>query len=215
MAVRGYTLALDFSDSTNFTGPYDDMTSRVEDTYLEVTYGRDSPRASGTMVSGRLGFTLQNLDKVLSSANTASPLAGKVTAGKRAQLSYGSTVLLSGVTESVEVDPAGKHVTFDVLDAWGRPGAERLSTPLYSGVRTGTAIGLVLDAIGWTGGRDIDAGATHIAWWWAEDEDAATAIDKLVASEGPPAIAYVQGGTFVFRDRHHRITRSASARSSA
>jgi hypothetical protein len=217
MAVRDYMLAIDFSGAGDFTGPYDDVSSYLLDTYLEVEYGRDTPRADGPMVSGRLGFSVNNLDKRFSSANSASPIAGRVTSGRRAKLSYGSTVLLSGVTEGVVVDPnhPADAATFEVLDAWGRPGAEQLSTPLYTGVRTGTAIGHVLDAIGWTGARDIDNGSTHIPYWWAEAEDAATAIDKLVASEGPPAVAYVQGGTFVFRDRHHRITRAASMTSQA
>ena len=217
MAVRDYALAIDFSGATDFTGPYDDISSYLLDTHLEVSYGRDSPRTDGPMASGRLAFSVDNRDKRFSSANTASPLAGRVTPGRRAELSLSSAVLLSGVVERVTVDanhPADA-ATFEVLDAWGRPGGEQLSTPVYAGVRTGTAIGHVLDAIGWTGGRDIDLGATHIPFWWAEGEDAATAIDKLVASEGPPAIAYVQGGTFVFRDRHHRITRAASVTSQA
>lgn len=217
MPVRGYVLAGDFSGAGDFTGPYDDMTSRLLDTYLTVTYGRDSPRANGPMISGRLSFRVDNRDKLLSSANTASPLAGRVTAGRKVRLSYNGAALLDGRTESVTIDPndGARAAEFDVFDAWGRPGAEQLSTPLYSGIRTGTAIGHVLDAIGWTGGRDIDAGATNMPWWWAEDEDAATAINRLVESEGPPAIAYVQGGTFVFRDRHHRITRTASTTSQA
>jgi hypothetical protein len=217
MPVRGYALAVDFSGAGDFTGPYDDVSTTDLDIDLEVTYGRDTPRAASTMASGSLGFSLDNGDRRYSSANTSSPIAGRVTSGRRAQLSYNGTVLLAGVVDSVTVDPnaAAKDATFEVRDAWGRPGAEQLSTPLYAGVRTGTAIGHVLDAIGWTGGRDLDSGATHIAWWWAEGEDAATAIDKLVASEGAPAIAYVQGTTFVFRDRHHRITRTASMTSQA
>jgi hypothetical protein len=81
---------------------------------------------------------------------------------------------------------------------------------MHQGLRTGTAIGFILDHIGWTGGRDIDAGVTVMPWWWEEGTDADTAITKLVHSEGPPAIAYVEGGTFVFRDRHHRLFDSRS-----
>lgn len=217
MASNGYAVGYDFSGAGDFTGPYDDVTSKVLDDVLEVVYGRDSARANGPMVSGTFEFSLDNGDKRYSNANTASPLAGRVTSGRKAKVSYLGTDLLVGVGKSVKIDlddPA-KAARFDVIDAWGLPGAEKLSTPLHAGVRTGTAIGLILDAIGWTGGRDLDSGATWIPWWWAEGEDAATAIDRLVASEGPPAIAYVQGGTFVFRDRHHRITRTESMVSQA
>lgn len=118
----------------------------------------------------------------------------------------------AGVIEDINVDndTAGRPVTFDCLDAWGRPGAENLSTPLYQGLRTGQAIGLVLDAIGWTGDRDLDPGATIMPWWWVEGDDAATAVEKIVNSEGPPSVAYVEGGTFVYRDRHHRVLRPDS-----
>lgn len=122
--------------------------------------------------------------------------------------------LLQGVLDEI-ADEGDRIATFTgtALDGWGRPGAERLSTPLYRGLRTGDAIGLVLDAIGWTGSREIDAGATVMPWWWAEGDDAATAITKIVHSEGAPAIAYVRGGTFVFKDRHHRLTSSRSTTS--
>lgn len=217
MPVRGYALGVDFSGAGDFTGPYDDVSPKDLDVDIEVSYGRDTPRAGAAMTSGSLAFSLDNGDRRYSSANTSSPIAGQVTSGRRAQLSYNGTVLIGGVVKSVTVDPnaPAKDASFEVVDAWGRPGAEQLSTPLYAGVRTGTAIGHVLDAIGWTGARDLDSGATWIPWWWAEGEDAATAIDRLVASEGPPAIAYVQGNTFVFRDRHHRITRTASMVSQA
>jgi hypothetical protein len=126
-------------------------------------------------------------------------------------------VLFEGVIDDhdVDLDHPAKAYTARCLDAWGRPAGEKLSTPLYRGIRTGDAIGLVLDAAGWTGGRDIDPGTTAMPWWWAEDDDAASAIEKLVDSEGPPAIAYVWGGVFVFRDRLHRLTRTASQTSQA
>ena len=70
---------------------------------------------------------------------------------------------------------------------------------------------VVLDAVGWTGPRDLDLGATFVHWWWLEEVDAFTAVTDLVSSEGPPSIAYVgPDGTFIFRDRHHRLLRAAS-----
>lgn len=126
-------------------------------------------------------------------------------------------VLFEGVIEDVQVDDAaaGKPVTLECLDAWGRPNALALSTPVYQGIRTGEAIEAILDEIGWTGGRDIDPGATVIPFWWVEGDDANTAVDKLIDSEGPPSVAFVEGGTFVFRDRHHRVLRSNSTTSQA
>jgi hypothetical protein len=120
--------------------------------------------------------------------------------------------LHSGVLDDFSVDPNATARTFTgkTLDASGRPSSANLSTPVYSGVRTGDAINIILDQLGWAGGRAIDPGATLISWWWEEGTDPAEAIEKLVNSEGPPAIAYVEAGTFVFRDRHHRIRSAAS-----
>lgn len=125
-------------------------------------------------------------------------------------------VLFDGVLDDFGVDSQSPARTFSgkVRDGWSATDAN-LSTPLYTGIRTGTAIGLVLDAAGWTGPRAIDPGATVIPYWWEEGSSPAAAVDKLVNSEGWPAVAYVEGGTFVFRDRHHRIRSAASTTSQA
>jgi hypothetical protein len=155
---------------------------------------------------------------VFSPENTSSPIHGKVLPGRRVRytVTHQGTVytLLSGVLDDYDTD-GDQVVKFAgvALDGWGRPGGEKLSTAVHRGIRTGDAVNLVLDAIGWTGGRDIDPGATYMPWWWEEGTDAATAITKLVHSEGPPAIAYVEGGTFVFKDRHHRILDARSTTS--
>lgn len=118
----------------------------------------------------------------------------------------------AGILDDFSVDPNATARTFSgkTLDASGRPASATISTPVYSGIRTGTAIGVVLDQIGWTGGRVLDPGATVISWWWEEGTDPADAITKLVESEGPPAVAYVKGGIFYFRDRHYRIRNATS-----
>jgi len=220
MTIRGYTVGIDWSRAGTYAGTLEDVSSYVLDSPdLEVSYGRDSTQAAADASAGKLTFALRNDDRQFSPENSASPIAGKVQPGCRVKfdklLGGALYTLFSGDLDDLEVDPhaAAKDFSATVLDAWGRPGAEKLSTPLYSGLRTGDAIGLILDAIGWTGGRDLDPGATLMPWWWEEGTDAVTAVQKLVDSEGPPAIAYVQGGTFTFRDRHHRLTRTASTTS--
>jgi hypothetical protein len=126
----------------------------------------------------------------------------------------GKTYMLhAGILDDFGVDATAVARTFSgtSLDAWGRPNGTSLSTAVYTGVRTGDAIGVVLDAMGWTGPRAVDPGATVIPYWWEQDSSPSDAIKKLVCSEGPPAIAYVEAGTFVFRDRHHRIRTSATS----
>ena len=217
MTVRGYTLAVDWSRNGSFTGPLGDVSGYVLDQpELEISFGRERTQAAADTSAGKLTFALRNDERLFSPENASSPIVGKIAPGCRARFDklHNGTLytLFDGVLDECEVDPAApaNDFTATVLDAWGRPNGETLSTPLYSGIRTGTAIELVLDAIGWTGGRDVDPGATVMPWWWEEGTDAATAVDKLVRSEGPPAIAYVQGGTFFFRDRHHRITDARS-----
>ncbi|WP_328382917.1 hypothetical protein OHQ88_10525 [Micromonospora zamorensis] len=224
MAVRGYRLAVDWSRQGTWAGMLEDVTSYVlDEPELTVTYGRDQSQADTDAGSGKLSFGLRNDGREFSPENTSSPIAGRVVPGTPVQYqvtdpSTGSIrTLFEGVIDDLDVDPhaAARDFTGEALDAWGRPGGEQLSTPIYQGLRTGDAINVVLDLIGWRGGRDIDPGATVIPFWWEEGSDAATAVKRLVASEGPPALAYVEGGVFVFRDRHHRLTRAASLTSQA
>jgi hypothetical protein len=212
----GHQLSIDWSQNGFNGGGLEDVSPYVNDTEISISWGRkvgsdgDVTLASD---SSAMGFELTNDLQLFSPENASSPINGKILPGRptRYQVtqppSGGATyTLLSGSLDTfdVEGDPVGVFAG-TALDAWGRPGAKKLSTELYSGLRTGDAINLVLDAIGWTGGRDIDPGATYMPWWWEEGTDAATAINKLVHSEGPPAICYIRGGTFVFADRHHRL----------
>jgi hypothetical protein len=222
VTVRGYQLAVDWANNGNYTSTGDDVSKYVlSDPELAVAWGRQDDLISTQTTAATLTFALNNIDKRFSPGNTSSPLgSGNVRSGRKVRLQYltgGTTTLFEGVIDKHSVDPnhPARAYTAECLDLWGRPADEKLSTDLYSGIRTGTAVGIVLDEIGWTGGRDIDAGATIMPWWWAEDESAADAIEKLVDSEGIPAVAYVAAGTFVFRDRHHRITRTASQTSQA
>jgi hypothetical protein len=220
VTVRGHQLAIDWSGNGTYTAAYEDVSSYVIAGDIEISWGRNVDGESVTLAStsGQLEAVLNDESAVFSQENTGSAINGKILPGRgvRYQATHLGTTytLLQGVLDDFdnEYDP---FVTFELqaLDGWGRPGAEKLSTPLYRGARTGDAIGFVLDAIGWTGPREIDPGATVMPYWWVEGDDAATAITKLVHSEGAPAIAYVRGGTFVFRDRHHRILDARSTTS--
>lgn len=221
MTVRGWTLNVDWSGHGTFAETLEDATSRVSDQDLTVTIGRESERTQGHCPSGTLTAVMQNSDRALMPEYSGSPIFGKVGPSKRVVFSGTAGVstvpLLAGEIDSYNIDYGAVDYAFSatILDGWGKPGAEKLSTPLYTGVRTGDAIGFILDAIGWTGARSIDPGATVMPFWWAEGVDAATAVNQMVDAEGLPAIAYVQGSTFYFRDRHHRILNARSVTSQA
>jgi hypothetical protein len=215
--VAGRVMAVDWSRNGVFTGPNENVTRQLTGT-ITISYGRNEPRATEEAGAGKMSFQLINVLRTFSPENTASPIYGKVLPGTRVQYQVTNPAtaairtLFDGPMDDIDVDTtsAAKTFTATAADGWGTPGSEQLSTPVYSGQRTGYLVNVILDAIGWTGGRDIDPGVTCVDWWWVEGADAATAINDLVSSEGPPAIAYVESGTFIFRDRHHRLLRTAS-----
>lgn len=198
----------------------DDLTDRVLGrSGISIEYGRDQARSLSPMAAGRADLELDNTTKDYSPDNQDSPLYGKpvqarpieVRATLDAEHDY---VLFRGFTDEYTLNPSREQrsVSLTALDAVGLLQGAKATTELYSGVRTGTAIGYVLDAIGWPAdARDLDAGATVVRWWWAEDQDAFEAIQQLVQSEGPGAIVFVDvDGNIVFRDRHHRLFETAS-----
>lgn len=184
---------------------------------IAVSYGRDQERQLAPAAIGSAAFTLNNTSRRYSPENAASPLFGDIDPARpmRAQVTWsGQTYpLFTGRIDdySVKADFSDRTVDLSFLDGMNSLAGTPLSTGVYASMRTGALVNAVLDEAGWTGGRDIDAGASVVRFWWADGTDALSAIQDLVRSEGPPAVAYAApDGTFVFRDRHHRMQRQDS-----
>lgn len=220
MTVRGFTIAVDWSQAGSFDRTLEDLSGRVDNDTIEIAVGRESQKTTAHAAPGRAGVTISdNRDRYLSPENSSSPIYGTVLPGRRAQIraTAGTSeyMLIDGLLTAfnIDADGRGNPFTAEVSDGYARLGASKLSTQLYQGYRTGDALNTILDIIDWPGLRSIDPGATLMPLWWVEGDDVVTAINNLVDAEGPPAIAYIQGSTFVFHDRHHRILNAASTTS--
>lgn len=215
-----YKVYVDWTGDGLFTTVGENVTSRVLDGRQPVTisYGRDTARAGAPMAGGEAGFALNNRSRDYSPDNTASPLTGLVLPGRnvyiKATLAGVDYSLFRGTLDDFGIKPTQDEQTIDVtcIDGLGRLKDTQISTRLYRGIRTGDAVHAILDAVGWSAtARDIDVGATYMPFWWLSDTDAHTALMDLVDSEGQPALVTISSaGDFVFRDRHHRMTRAAS-----
>jgi hypothetical protein len=219
MAAPVYSLTVDWDNNTIVTGgSYEDVTDDVlNQGRWTYGYGRDQNRQLSPSSIGTSAFTLCNAHRIYSPENTASPLVDDLGPGRPVAMDVNISgtdhALFRGRIDDFEIHPdrSDRTADFTALDGLADLSNAALSTALYSGLRTGQIVGVILDEIGWTGARDIDAGATYARFWWAENTDALTAINEIVAAEGPPSIAYIApDGTFTFRDRHHRIVRTES-----
>jgi hypothetical protein len=185
-----------------------------------ISYGRDQNRQLNPASVGNASIDVINADRKYSPENSSSLLFGNLDPARdtKMEITWGGTVypLFRGRIDDFEIkaDRGDRSAGFTFLDQSSLLQGVTLSTGVYLSLRTGDLINIVLDLAGWTGPRDIDPGATVVAFWWEEGIDAFEAIQRLVRSEGPPAIAYAgPDGTFVFRDRHHRLLRSQSLNS--
>lgn len=224
--VASYSVKVDWSGNGDFVGTGETVTGRVlARTTVHTEYGRDSGRNLAPSGVGKASFVLNNRSRDYSPDNGSSPLTGLVGPGRLcdiaavgppASTSYG---LFRGYLDDFDLDPgfSERSVSLSAIDALGRFTGLDVSVPLTRAIRTGDAVNKILDGLGWTGGRDIDAGVTTIEYFWLDEVDAMAALQDVVDSEGPPAILYVDPatGAIVFRDRHHRLTRSASLTSQA
>lgn len=148
---------------------------------------------------------------------TGTPLATSTAVAATVEAHPSKTsayVLFNGHTDDSPINPDidARTVGLSLVDWIADLRGQTITTPLYQGVRTGQAVGYILDAAGWPSGlRDLDAGGTVMPWWWEDGADALTALDKVLRSEGPPALLTVgSDGEIIFRDRHHRLIRTAS-----
>jgi hypothetical protein len=198
-------------------GPGEDSTPDVLDGGVSISYGRDQSRLLNPAKTGTESFSLNNTRRMYSPEYSGSPLFGDLDPARimRGDVSFnGSSYALGRMRiddYNITADLGNRTVDFTFLDGMKTLDGIGMSTSLRRSQRTGDLVNYILDQVGWTGPRDIDPGATIVPWWWLEGTTALQAMQDLVKSEGPPAIVYVAlDGTFVFRDRHHRILRPAS-----
>ncbi|MEO5875526.1 MAG: hypothetical protein ABIS86_17050 [Streptosporangiaceae bacterium] len=148
-----------------------------------------------------------------------TPGAGVVVYGDGMRLTTAPVTLFRGYMDEFNILPAigDRKVAVTLLDGLAKVKESKASTTLYPSIRTGAAIGAILDAVGWPPGlRDLDAGATTLRWWCVNGAEAWQAIQDIVSAEGSPALITCDGsGNVVFRDRHHRLVRAASTTSQA
>lgn len=211
-------------DKDGFSGVLDDVYPYNRGV-LTCDYGRDQSTALAPITSGRGQLTLDNTTRRFTPRNTSGPLYGKLVPGRPVVIRRSITTTVTNTytifaarTDDAPLnpDPNAKFLQLSLVDSIADFRGVTLSTAVSKGIRTGDAVNLILDEVGWTGGRDIDPGGTFMPWWWVENVDALTALQDLVAAEGSPAILTVgSSGEIVFRDRHHRLTRAASLTSQA
>lgn len=205
-------------DFLRITGPGENVTSRTLDrASIKLQYGRDQARSLSPIAPGQGALEIDNESKDYSPDNSSSPLFGNLVPGRslRIHATHNSVnySLLNAYLEDYQVDPRldARSVTFTALDALGQLQTINVSTALYQGIRTGAAIGIILDAVGWTAARDIDYGSSVLSWWWEEGVTALDAIKDILAAEGPGAIVYIgDNGEFIYRDRSARAIRTES-----
>lgn len=219
-----YTVTIDWDGNGIVTGTGEAVTNDVlGDGAWSFTYGRDQARQLRPPRIGAGRFNLCNVDRVYSPENTSSPIADEM--GVAADVAFDVThngtdyPLFRAFVDDFNVHPdfTNRTVNFTIIDRLARLQNTRLSTAVYTALRTGQIINIILDEVGWPASeRDIDVGGTFTRFWWAEDTDAFTALREIIAAEGPPSIAYADGsGVFVFKDRHHRLLDANSVTSQA
>lgn len=219
----GYLITIDWDGDGIVTGTGENVTTDVlQRGPVTFQYGRDQARALSPPRVGAVDMTLCNPDGVFSPENPNSPISADIAPAARitASETIDSTLypLITGRVDTFQLHTSRGDMSAEItgLDDLALLRGTEISTRVYTAQRTGTLIGVILDAVGWTAGRDLDLGATHVPWWWADSKDAFELLNELLRSEGPPSIAYVApDGTFTFRDRHHRLLRPASLTSQA
>lgn len=221
MVKPTWAVAIDWDGDGDFGDTGEDVSLRtLVREGISISYGRDTARALSPLAGGDGSFSLNNISRDYSPLNSSSPLFANLGPGKtvRIQATHAAVTYTPfwGQLDDYKVDPErGSRVArMTLIDGLARLRDVTISTAVSAGIRTGEAIDLVLDEIGWTAGRDLDSGGTAIRFWWEEGTDAWSAIERLVHSEGAPALVTIGAdGSFVFRDRHHRLTRTASTTS--
>ena len=220
MVTSNYFVKVDWDNAGTYVGTYDDISSDV----LSVTFKRGRNYASqltGNSTAGVLTATLNNTSGKYSPSNASSVLTGKLTPGRRVQLSINSgsfpytfpfifseAPMWTGRLSAIMPTPASTALHTATLTAEGVLGYLNDFVPItemQTSIRTDQAVGEVLDALDWpSADRDLATGQTTMVRWWT---DSAKTIDALLTVEETENgfVKETADGSVGFESRHTRL----------
>ena len=190
-----YALEVDWDGNSLFDG-YNDARDRITD--MSIERGREyfidaNGETFEEQATGRFGATL--LDDALryDVYNDASPLYGKLGAGKlfrmRARTNTGMKNLFAGILdEPVSFKERGMgHARLAGKDGWGllRDQNNQVTIPLQEGIYVDEAMLLILEQAGWprAWGSVLEGGVDLRPYYWVDARSPARAIHELAGNE--------------------------------
>jgi hypothetical protein len=215
----GLRLLVDWNNDGEFTGEYDDVTDyTLVRAGVSCERGKDQISFLAPPMAGRLGAELHNQSRLFSAENEASPLFEYLEPGRlvRFYIRFNSTdyFFYTGLIDSLPQHPGKDKLSVEIVSigTLTRLVGKKVSTQLYTNIKTDVAIGHLLNAAGWSSlQRVLSTGKTTLHYWWLDDEDAFNALLTLLATEGPGAAIYEDGrGRIVFEDRNYRLRETRS-----
>lgn len=161
--------------------------------------------------TGSCTVVLENIDGRFDAWNVNSPLYPNVNYGKKARItvtdiSTGTTYpVFFGYTQDLEPhykpSTGENYVTITIADLWAYLRNYNANYSIQTDITPGTAISAVLDSIGWTWGKDIDAGSDVIRYWWASGDKTAGSVIEDIAESFLGYFYTAADGTAVYRTR--------------
>ena len=205
-----YVLEVDWDNNGVFTGTGEDITART--LRVEFRRGRDyASQLTGRSTAGRLLAALNNESGDYSSFNASSPIFGNILPGRKVRLrttAPSAVTLWTGFLLRLVPDVRVGQLKTAHLEAIGPLGwvnQREVRLVMATNELTGTAIGRVLDAVGWPAGdRTIDAGQTTMARFWTERVAGLAALRSVEDSESG-FLREGRDGKIIFEDRQHRL----------
>jgi hypothetical protein len=196
----------------DFDRPLEEISAFVFEASRET--GRDfASQMSGRSKAGSCRIVLDNSDSRFSTFNVGSPLCGLALPGRRVRVTMrigsGPDVpMWQGYLETISPSPGPMvSVSTAELTVYGVLASRclqgRVSIPMHTDVKTGSAMTEVLDAAGFPAGDcAIDAGQGTMSRWW----DSGTAIGALRDLEETEAgfLRETKDRKLAFEDRAHR-----------
>jgi hypothetical protein len=186
---------------------YDDLTSATKQS-PGIAIRRGRTQDVGPMAAGECSVTLNDPSGTYNPYNASGPLYGKLVPARRVRVreAVGGVVypLFDGFVRRIEPDPARdrQETRIECIDLFGWLNRVRPTIASTGPTTTGAAIGLILDACGWTEGsmRDLDVG-DDLSDFSADGTQSALALIQNLIDAELGAFFISAAGAAVYEDR--------------